>query len=79
MKIEIYTLPHCPYSIKAKKFLKKKKLKFEEITLFKEEENRLKVIELTGQMATPVIVIDDEVIVGFDEVNLKKILKEKKK
>ena len=79
MKIEIYTLPHCPYSNKAKKFLKKKKLKFEEITLFKEEENRLKVIELTGQMATPVIVIDDEVIVGFDEVNLKKILKEKKK
>lgn len=75
MAIKIYTNPHCPFSEKAKKFLKKKKIKFEEISLFKNEEARLETVELTGQMATPVIVIKGEVITGFDEPALKEALK----
>lgn len=78
MEITIYTTPTCLYSDKVKKFLKKKKIKFEEITLVKDEEARLKVIELSGQIATPVIVVNEEVIVGFDETELKKIIKEQK-
>lgn len=79
MQIKIYTNPNCPYSEKAKKFLKKRKLKFEEISLFKNEEARLETFEKSGQIATPVIEIDGEVIVGFDGPAFKQILKEKKK
>ena len=78
MKIKIYTTPTCPYSNNAKKFFKKRKLEFEEITLMKDEEARLAMIEKSGQMATPVIEINEEIIVGFDETALKKVLKEQK-
>ena len=78
MKIKIYTTPTCPYSNSAKKLFKKRKLKFEEITLMKDEEARLAMIEKSGQMATPVIEINGELIVGFDETALKKVLKEQK-
>lgn len=77
MEIKIYTSPNCPHSDNAKKFFKKKKIRFEEISFVKNEPARLEVIEATGQMATPVIRIDKEVVVGFDESALKTILKEK--
>lgn len=79
MEIRIFTIPTCPYSNKAKKFFKRRKLKFEETTLIKNEKARLEMIELSGQMATPVIEINGEVIVGFDEPAFKNILKGKKK
>jgi glutaredoxin len=77
MGIKIYTVPHCPHSEKAKKFLKRKKLKFEEISIFKNEEARLEVFEKTSQLFTPVIDIGGEIIVGFDEAKLKEVLKKK--
>ncbi|MBR9683301.1 NrdH-redoxin [Candidatus Woesearchaeota archaeon] len=78
MKIVLYTFPTCKYSKLARTFFRRRQLKFEEITLFKEGEARLNLVELTGQMATPVIVIDDEIIIGFDDDRLKQIIKEKK-
>tara|TARA_Y100000310_G_scaffold344226_1_gene455832 strand:- start:848 stop:1108 length:261 start_codon:yes stop_codon:yes gene_type:complete len=79
MNIKIYTNPNCPYSKKALTFLKRRKLKFEELTLFKEAQNRIDIINKTGMLSTPVIEIDEETIIGFDEPNLKEILKKKKK
>lgn len=78
MAIRIYTTPNCPYSEKAKKFLKGRKIKFEEVSLFKDEKARLEMIELSGQMATPVIRINEEIMIGFDEPALKEILKNHK-
>lgn len=79
MNLKIYTNPHCPFSDQAKKFFKKKKIKFEELTLFKEAETRLEMIDKSFQMATPVIELDEELIIGFDEKKLAKLIKEKKK
>lgn len=78
MKIKIYTDPNCPYSNKAKKFFQRRKLVFEEVSLAKKEGARQQLFELTGQLATPVIQIDDELIIGFEESLLKEILKKKK-
>lgn len=78
MKIKIYTNPNCPFCNNAKKFFKQKKIPFEEISLLKNEEARLAVIEKTGQMVTPVIEIDEEIIIGFEEEKLNELFKEKK-
>ena len=37
-------------------------------------EARQELIELTGQMAVPVIVVDDQVVRGFDKARLKALL-----
>ncbi len=78
MKINIYTNPHCPYSKKVMTFFKRRKMKFEELTLFKEAQNRVDILHKTGMLSTPVIEIDEELVVGLDEPKLKAILKKKK-
>ncbi len=78
MKVNIYTNPHCPHSKKTLTFFRRRKIKFEELTLFKEAQNRFDVIYKTGMMSTPVIEIDDEIVVGFNEPRLKTLLKKKK-
>ena len=53
-------------------------MKFEELTLFKEAQNRVDILHKTGMLSTPVIEIDEETVIGFDEPKLKAILKKKK-
>ena len=37
-------------------------------------EAREKLVRLTGRMAVPVIVVDDQVVVGFDRPKLQALL-----
>ena len=37
-------------------------------------EARQDLVRLTGQMAVPVIMVDDEVVRGFDKTRLKTLL-----
>lgn len=37
-------------------------------------EARERLKQLTGRMATPVITVDDEVVVGFDRGKLRRLL-----
>ncbi|MGB9675456.1 MAG: glutaredoxin family protein [Candidatus Nanoarchaeia archaeon] len=74
-KVKIYTTDFCVYCKAAKDFLLKNKIPFEEINVGEDEEALNEMIQLSGQMGVPVIVVDDEVIVGFNEPKLRKLLK----
>ena len=74
MKIIIYSTPSCVYCQMAKDFLTDKNIPFTEYDLTKEVAMRDEVIKKTGQMAVPVIEVDDEVMVGFDETRLSQML-----
>jgi glutaredoxin len=39
-----------------------------------DHEAREELVRRTGQMAVPVILVDDEVIVGFDRARLERLL-----
>ncbi len=74
MEIKIYMLPTCSWCEKLKKWLKAKKLGYEMIDVAESQndEYRDEMIEKSSQMAVPVIDIDGEIIVGFDEKKLQK-------
>ena len=74
MKIIIYSTPSCVYCRMAKDFLTDKNIPFTEYDLTKEVAMRNEVIKKTGQMAVPVIEVDGEVMVGFDEARLSQML-----
>ena len=74
MKIIIYSTPSCVYCQMAKDFLTDKNIPFTEYDLTKEVAMRNEVIKKTGQMAVPVIEVDGEVMVGFDEARLSQML-----
>lgn len=74
MKIKIYKTENCPYCVLAKEFLRKNKVKFEEIDVGRDHKAAMEMIEKSGQTGVPVIEIDKKIIIGFDEEELKKAL-----
>ena len=75
MVIKIYTTPTCPWCKKTKEFFKENKIKFKEIDAASDKKAAKEMIKKSGQMGVPVIEIDKQLIVGFDEEKLKKALK----
>ncbi len=47
---------------------------FEDIDVAESAEGREALARLTGRMAVPVIVVDDQIVVGFDRARLQALL-----
>lgn len=69
-KVTVYSTQNCPYCRMAKAFLEKHGVPYESIDVGADIEAAKKMIDLSGQRGVPVIIIDDEVIVGFDSERL---------
>ncbi|MBB4664805.1 glutaredoxin 3 [Conexibacter arvalis] len=67
-KITLYTTDFCPYCVRAKQLLEKRELAFEEVNLARDPDGRAKLVELTGMMTFPQIVIGEQPIGGFDQL-----------
>lgn len=72
--VKVYSTPTCTYCQKTKAFLKENNVEYEEINVAEDEAAREEMIEKTGQMGVPVIMVGDTIIVGFDKEALKKAL-----
>ena len=76
-KIKIYTTNYCPFCIKAKSLLNKKKIKFSEIDVSKDEALREKMSAMAnGARSVPQIFADDIYIGDCDKIH--KLDQEKK-
>jgi alkyl hydroperoxide reductase subunit F len=69
-KVTVYSTQYCQYCRMAKAFLDKHGVPYESIDVGADRAAAEKMIELSGQRGVPVIVVDDEVIVGFDSQRL---------
>ncbi len=47
---------------------------FTDVNLLEDQEAREEMVRRTGQMTVPVILVDDEVVVGFDRGRLERLL-----
>ena len=77
-KISIYTTESCHFCKDVKAFLEDAGVKYESFDVGKDLKRRKEMVELSGQMAVPVTVIGDTVIVGFQKELLAKALRIKK-
>lgn len=59
----------------AKQFFKDNKIKYEEIDVSNNPDAATEMIDKSGQMGVPVIDIDGEIIVGFNQETIKNTLK----
>jgi len=73
-KVKIYSTPSCPWCNIAKQFLNKHNIAFEEIDVSQDMKAAQEVMEKSGQMSVPVIDIDNQLVIGFDEARIKKLL-----
>lgn len=73
-KVIIYTTPTCVYCKMAKEFFLKHNVQYEEKNVASDAEAREHMIQKSGQMGVPVIEVDGEIIIGFDQPRLKETL-----
>jgi glutaredoxin 3 len=58
----------------AKEFLSSHGIAFTAKNVAEDARARGELVDRTGRMAVPVIVVDDEVVVGFDRGRLQRLL-----
>ena len=77
-KVIIYSTHQCPFCIMAKKFMDEHNISYENHFVDDSEEEREKMVKLSGQLGVPVIVIGDKVYNGFTDTGVQKALFENK-
>jgi glutaredoxin 3 len=75
VKVTIYTTETCPWCKRTKEFLKANKISFVEKNVGEDYKAAQEMIKKSGQQGVPVTEISGEIVIGFDEEKLKKLLK----
>jgi glutaredoxin 3 len=73
-EVKIYTTPACPYCKMAKKFLDDNGIKYQEFNVAEDKAARKEMKDKCNSLGVPTICIDNEVLVGFNEAQLKEKL-----
>ena len=72
--VTIYSTPTCTYCKAAKEYFAKNNVAFTEYNVASDETRRKEMVDKTGQLGVPVIMIGDDTIVGFDQEAIAKAL-----
>lgn len=72
--VTIYSTPFCHFCHAAKDFFNENNVKFTDYDVAADAEKRQEMLDLTHQMGVPVIRVNDDIIVGFDETKLRELL-----
>lgn len=70
----IYSTPTCHFCHMAKDFFDEKGIAYTDYNVLTDLEKRQEMVDKSGQMGVPVIVIGDEVMIGFDEARISELL-----
>ena len=64
--IKVFSTPTCPYCLRLKEYLKQKQVDFTNVDVSTDQAGLQEMIRVSGQMGVPVVLVDGDVIVGFD-------------
>ena len=73
-KVVIYTTPTWPHCHRAKEYLSQKGISYEDKDVAANRETAKEMIEKSKQMGVPVIFVDDQMVIGFNQAKLDELL-----
>lgn len=73
-KVTVFSTPTCTYCTLAKQYFKLNNVAYEEFDVSADQSKLQEMVQKSGQMGVPVILINDEVIVGFDEARIRQLI-----
>ena len=73
-QVTIYSTPSCHFCHMAKEMFQANNVQYTEHNVAADLPRRQEMIQKSGQMGVPVITVDDELVVGFDEGRLRELL-----
>lgn len=72
--VTIYSTPTCHFCHMAKDYFKENNVAYTEYDVASNLEKRKEMLEKSGQMGVPVIIIGNELTVGFDRPKIAQLL-----
>jgi glutaredoxin-like YruB-family protein len=73
-QVTIYSTPTCHFCHAAKAFFDEHGVTYVNHDVASDMDKRKEMIDMTGQMGVPVIRIENDVVIGFDEAKVKELL-----
>jgi len=73
-KVVIYSTPTCHFCHMAKDFFNENGIQFTDHNVQEDLDMRKEMVEKSGQMGVPVIDIEGETVVGFNEEKIRGLL-----
>jgi len=73
-KVVVYSTPSCPWCHRAKEYLSQKGIPYVDCDVAQDRDKAKEMIEKSKQMGVPVITVDGEVVIGFNQALLDKLL-----
>jgi glutaredoxin-like YruB-family protein len=73
-QVKVYSTTTCPWCKRTKQFLDDNKIYYQNIDVAADKAARDEMIAKTGQIGVPVIEVDSDISVGFDEKWLREKL-----
>ena len=74
LKVKMYSTPTCGYCNVAKDFFDENNVEYEVFDVSVDEAKRKELVDISGQMGVPVIVIGENVVIGFDQAKISELL-----
>ncbi len=74
MTIKIYSTPACGYCKVAKEFLTSHNVPFTNVDVAADPAAREEMVQKSGQLGVPVFEIDGQIIVGYNQQLLSKVV-----
>jgi glutaredoxin 3 len=65
--VTVYTTDPCSFCRRAKELLEARGIAYDEINLARDPDGRAKLLQRTGMMSFPQILIGDQLVGGFQE------------
>jgi len=72
--VTIYSTPTCHFCHMAKDYFNEKKVEFTDYDVAVDLAKRKEMVDVSKQMGVPVIKIDDQIIVGFNQAKIDQLL-----
>ncbi|MEX2515101.1 MAG: glutaredoxin domain-containing protein [Candidatus Paceibacterota bacterium] len=73
-KVEIYSTPGCIHCQHAKKFFTDNDIEYTDHNVAEDVKKRQEMLDRSEQTGVPVIFVDEEMVIGFNEAKLKSLL-----
>ena len=73
-QVKIYSVPTCPWCKKTKQFLDDNGVTYQDFNIANDKAARDAMVAKSGQLGVPMIDIDGDISVGFDEKWLRQKL-----
>jgi len=70
----IYSTPTCHFCQLAKEFFKEKGVEFTEYNVLTDLAKRQEMVDKSGQLGVPVIIIGGQIVVGFNQTEVSSLL-----